>query len=207
MPKPLKEIIEEHEEYEGKNRRLEETNDRLRKQIINWKRQARYDDLTGLMRRGTFDRLVKKLVERSKKINAPLGYILVDIDHFKSVNDTYGHDVGDEVLKEVAYVLGEGVRESDVVGRKLAGRLGGEEMALLLPNTDVDGTKAVAERLRKAIQKHFKDKKVNVTISAGISEYIPEKGEGISGISEALYKTADEKLYKAKEGGRNKVVY
>ncbi|MCD4759769.1 GGDEF domain-containing protein [archaeon] len=200
MVKPLKDIIDEHRE-------LNERNKRLIKDVLKWKKTARYDDLTGLMRRGTFDTLMERLVQRSKRIGTPLSYILVDIDHFKKVNDTYGHDTGDEVLKEVSYLLNEGIRYSDIVARKFTGRIGGEEIALVLPGTDSKGASVVAERLRKSIEKHFKGKKVKITISAGVSSYTPEEGEGVSKVPLELYKTADKKLYEAKDSGRNKVVY
>jgi len=205
--KSLREILDEHKDYEGTNRRLNTENERLRADVIKWKRVARYDDLTGLMRRGTFETLVEKLVQRSKRNNMPLGYILVDIDHFKKVNDSYGHDIGDEVLREVAHLLNQGVRVSDVATRKYAGRQGGEEMVLVLPNTDLEGAKIVAERLRESIEKYFKDKKVKVTISAGVSSYLPSGDDKPGKVLEGLYKTADTKLYDAKNSGRNKVVY
>lgn len=205
--KSLNDLLKEHDSYEGENRRLKESNQKLRDDVVKWKRTARYDDLTGLMRRGTFDRLLERLVERSKRNNIPLSYVLVDIDHFKKVNDTYGHDKGDEVLKQVAYLLNSGVRLSDLACKKYTSRLGGEEMVIILPNTNINGAKIVAERLRKSIEDYFKKTQIKVTVSAGISSYIPEVGEGTSNIPEQLYKTADKKLYEAKEGGRNRVVY
>ncbi len=205
--KSLKDIIQDHDVYEGENRRLKTSNEVLREEVLKWKRRARYDDLTGLMRRGTFDRLLNRLVERSRKNNIPLSYILVDIDHFKKVNDTYGHDTGDEVLKEVSQLLNSSIRDSDVAVRRYTGRIGGEEIALVLPSTDGKGAKIVAERLRKNIEDYFKHKKVKVTISAGVADYEPEEDLNSERIPELLYKEADGKLYKAKEGGRNRVVY
>jgi|TARA_Y100000034_G_scaffold6338_1_gene6982 diguanylate cyclase (GGDEF)-like protein len=192
--KPLHEIIDEHRKYGDQNKSL-------REELSKWKKKAKYDDLTGLLRRKTFDDLLEKFVKRADKFNLPLSYILVDIDHFKKVNDTYGHDEGDKVLKEVAKVLADKVRDTDLIGSKIVGRYGGEEMSILLPNTDLEGAKIVGERLRKSIQEEFKGTKTKITISAGVSTYNPEES------IEQLYKSADEKLYRAKDQGRNKVIY
>ena len=149
---------------------------------------------------------VKLLKQICEKLEIPVeigGGVrsLVDIDHFKKVNDTYGHDEGDKVLKEVAKVLADKVRDTDLIGSKIVGRYGGEEMSILLPNTDLEGAKIVGERLRKSIQEEFKGTKTKITISAGVSTYNPEES------IEQLYKSADEKLYRAKDQGRNKVIY
>ena len=192
--KLLHEIIDEHRKYGDQNKSLKE-------ELSKWKKKAKYDDLTGLLRRQTFDDLLEKFIKRADKFNLPLSYILVDIDHFKKVNDTYGHDEGDKVLKEVAKVLADKVRDTDLIGSKIVGRYGGEEMSILLPNTDLEGAKIVGERLRKSIQEEFKGTKTKITISAGVSTYNPEES------IEQLYKSADEKLYRAKDQGRNKVIY
>jgi diguanylate cyclase (GGDEF)-like protein len=192
--KLLHEIIDEHRKYGDQNKSLKE-------ELSKWKKKAKYDDLTGLLRRQTFDDLLEKFIKRADKFNLPLSYILVDIDHFKKVNDTYGHDEGDKVLKEVAKVLADKVRDTDLIGTKIVGRYGGEEMAIILPNTDLEGAKVVGERLRKSIQEEFKDTKTKITISAGISTYNPKES------IEQLYKSTDEKLYQAKDQGRNKVIY
>ena len=132
---------------------------------------------------------------------------MVDIDYFKKVNDTYGHDVGDTVLQEVSKALNDNVRGSDFASRKIVGRLGGEEIMVALPNTGTEGAKIVGERLRTAISDlKFKNKGLKITISTGISTYHPGKSLE-ENLAEQLYKTADEKLYEAKEAGRNRVVY
>ena len=128
-----------------------------------------------------------------------------DIDFFKKVNDTYGHAVGDCVLKNVAKTIKKELREEDI-----ASRYGGEEFIFLLPHTNIEEARIVAERLRKAIEKkkiNIEDynientKEISVTISIGVSEF--NKADKMP---EILYKKADEALYQAKDGGRNRVV-
>ena len=132
-----------------------------------------------------------------------MALIILDIDHFKRVNDTHGHQAGDMVLVEAAKTLQEVCRKTDI-----AARYGGEEMAVVLPETDINGAEAAAEKIRKAIEcKDFElgdGKSVNITISLGISSLAPRM---IIGENEGhlLIKWADEALYKAKNEGRNRV--
>ena len=213
------EVLAAQEKYEGQNRRLLSDNQGLREEMLRWKRIARYDDLTNLMRRGTFETLMNRLVTRSRHTNTPISYILFDIDHFKKINDSLGHDGGDKVLQEVSYLLNGGVRVTDVAIRKFAGRIGGEEIALVLPNTTQEGARIVAERLRRSIEDHFKGTDFPVTVSAGVSTYDPEFARERGKIPQPaletaakivghyLYVTADSNLYQAKSEGRNRVVW
>jgi len=197
--KPLHEIIEEH-------RRYEKANEQLREELKKWKREARYDNLTGLLRRQTFDSLLSKLIDRAKRFKKPLTFLLADIDYFKMINDTYGHQKGDEVLQLVSNTLAGNLRDTDLLGRGFVGRYGGEEIAIVLPNTDPENALMVAERLRAKIEELdpiSKKEGVKVTISIGVSAY---NSQGDSTV-EALYKSADKRLYKAKEEGRNRVKY
>lgn len=205
--KSLKDIISDHDKYERRNVSLEKSNEVLREEVTKWKRKARYDDLTGLLRRETFNNILKRFITRSNRTNTPLSYVLIDIDHFKKINDSYGHDKGDEVLREVSDILRTSVRDTDISTRKFVGRYGGEEIVVVLPNTDVAGAKIVGERIRKKVEEHFKAKNLAVTISAGVSSYSPKSSEDESEVVDVLYKTADDKLYTAKKTGRNKVVY
>ena len=128
--------------------------------------------------------------------------MMIDIDFFKKVNDTYGHAAGDEVLRSVAGIIKEHLRESDIPSR-----YGGEEFAVLLPYTKLDEAKIVGERLRKAVedaiisvnQDSVDKKDINVTISMGLAEYNREES------GEELFERADKALYDAKTGGRNRV--
>ncbi|MYL81849.1 diguanylate cyclase [Desulfovibrio aerotolerans] len=162
-------------------------------------RRAASDALTGLAnRRGFFENAVRAqaVAVRSK---APLGMIMVDVDHFKNVNDTYGHDVGDTVLRAVAGRLRDGVRLSDMVGR-----VGGEEFAVLCPGTDLAGGEELAERLRRALEVlciEAGDRRIRVTASFGVAVFI----DGLDAEPAACLARADKALYAAKRSGRNRV--
>jgi len=131
-----------------------------------------------------------------------LGLIMADIDYFKQVNDTYGHQAGDAVLRRVAEVLGMGLRECDVLGR-----FGGEEFVLILPNTEAESSVVLAERLRLAVaaeRVRFRKHVISVTISFGVSAYRLLADDRDTG--DALLQAADRALYAAKAAGRNRVV-
>lgn len=160
--------------------------------------QATRDPLTGLSNRNYFRNELKKFVSLSARYNRALSVIMLDIDFFKKINDTYGHDVGDNVLKGVAEILMRHVRTHDV-----AARFGGEEFVMLLPETSLGGAVVVAERIRTAVENvdfNSSGCRHNVTISIGVAEYL---GDGTD--VEEVIKKADEALYKAKSSGRNRV--
>ena len=164
---------------------------------------ATLDALTSLNNRRQFETRLKQEVAAAKRQQKPLCGMMIDIDFFKRVNDTYGHAAGDEVLKQTAAVIKELLRESDIPSR-----YGGEEFAILLPFTRLDEAKVVGERLRKAVEStpvtigedDARKKNINVTISMGIAEFNPEE------TGEELFERADKALYQAKESGRNRVV-
>ena len=168
-------------------------------------KDATLDALTGFYNRKQLEERIRQEVSSARRQNAPLCAIMMDIDFFKKVNDTYGHAVGDLVLKTVSKVMRSQLREYDI-----AGRYGGEEFAVLLPFTKINEAKMVAERLRSAIEDQnidisktnpdTTDKEISVTISMGVYELKPEDKD------EDLLKNADKGLYTAKETGRNKVV-
>ena len=157
------------------------------------------DALTGLANRGALNAKGPESFNRSSLLGLPLNFIVFDIDHFKKVNDTYGHPAGDYVLKEISSVIrARLIRENDFVARA-----GGEEFCLLLIGTPLNTTVEVAERLRQTIESHefqFEGKKIPVTISCGVSS----RKDGDTGW-ETIYKRADEALYESKRGGRNRV--
>ncbi len=155
------------------------------------------DQLTGLFNRRYFDMKLKEEVDRSARYGRPLSLVMGDIDKFKSYNDDFGHQKGDEVLRAVADLLKGSCRASDV-----AARYGGEEMVLILPETDLDGAFFVAEKARKAIEARAGDiAGRKVTISMGLASF----GPGADGPAE-LIAAADKALYKAKEEGRNRCI-
>ncbi|MBS3821777.1 MAG: diguanylate cyclase [Planctomycetes bacterium] len=158
---------------------------------------ASRDPLTGFLnRRAFFDACEDVLVEAAEK-EQYTACIMIDLDHFKSVNDTYGHQVGDEVLRRAANAVTDTVRSGDIVGR-----YGGEEFAVILPNQNSRETAVVAERLRATIES-WPMPNVQVTASIGVSAASPMM---IGDVMQDLIKSADEALYEAKETGRNRVV-
>jgi diguanylate cyclase (GGDEF)-like protein len=159
-------------------------------------RLAITDGLTGLHNRAFFTNELQQEFQRAESEERPLSVVLCDIDFFKSVNDTYGHGVGDEVLKRVADALKGGTRDFDVVAR-----YGGEEFVLLLRGAPNDVAARVAERLRVAIEEaRFDVEDLRVTASFGLCSYGPD-----CVAPDVLIKRADDELYRAKESGRNRV--
>jgi diguanylate cyclase len=159
------------------------------------RRLANNDGLTGLQnRRRTTERLETE-VARSRRYGVPLSIALCDVDHFKQVNDRFGHNMGDEVLVRVAHQLQNTLREVDLVGR-----WGGEEFLVLLPDTDQAGAKVVGERLRAAIEAlpSFQGGPENITCSVGMAVF--DANDSTSGFVDR----ADQALYRAKKGGRNR---
>ncbi len=168
-------------------------------------KHATLDALTGFYNRRQLEERIKQEVANAKRQRAPLCGIMTDIDFFKKVNDTYGHAVGDLVLKTIAKVIRGQLREYDI-----AGRYGGEEFSILLPFTKINEAQMVAERLRKSIENKVIDiskvnpesevKTIKVTLSLGVYEIKDSDKD------EDLLKKADKALYQAKNTGRNKVV-
>ena len=161
-------------------------------------RLATTDGLTGLVNRRTFNAQLVARLREAHRYRRQLSLLLLDVDHFKKVNDSYGHPAGDAVLRGVAAVASRQARETDLVAR-----YGGEEMALVLPETDAAGARAIAERLRAAVAaaEHVTEQgTLRVTASIGIATW---PGGGPS--PEDLLESADRALYRAKQGGRNRV--
>ena len=166
------------------------------RQRRHWEKIASCDDLTGLLSRRTFIEKAYKSIANPKIETHSL--LMVDIDHFKSINDTYGHQLGDDVLRQVAKTLKSGIRETDVIGR-----LGGEEFAILMPGLPVDRAHVVANRLLQTVADNelwFNDNVINVTISIGIAA-----STDVLDSWDALLENADKALYSAKREGRNLV--
>lgn len=162
-------------------------------------RQAVTDELTGLANHGRFQELLSAEAEQVRRYHHPLGLIMVDIDNFKTINDTFGHPQGDVVLRRVADVLHENSRDADSPAR-----YGGEELALILPHTDLEGAYAIAERVREAIEglvipRNDGGEALRVTASVGVAA-------STEGSKDALIAAADNALYEAKRRGKNRTI-
>lgn len=159
---------------------------------------SRTDKLTGLANRGYWQERLVQAFSLFKRYQTPHCLIMFDIDHFKKVNDTYGHLAGDLVIQDIASLLSASVRSSDI-----AGRYGGEEFAIILPETDLEGTLVFAERLRQAIEGlviQYEQQQLKVTISLGIAQL-----SSATTSEQAWLQAADQALYSAKNSGRNRV--
>ena len=179
-------------EFASSKRALERANEQLAKLSMT-------DRLTGLLNRGTWENLVDAEYERFRRYGHATSLVMFDIDHFKSVNDTYGHLAGDEVIRHTAEVTRNNIRQSDS-----AGRYGGEEFGIILPETDAESARVICERIREAIEKSTVNTTagdIGYTVSMGIAQLTDSPENYMQWMQKA-----DEALYKAKESGRNKVV-
>jgi two-component system cell cycle response regulator len=173
------------EELRATNKRLEEL--------------SNTDGLTKLYNRRYFMELLELEFQRARRYDSNMAFVMIDIDHFKNFNDTYGHLLGDRILIEIASILQENLRVHDIVGR-----YGGEEFALLTPETDQKGALVVAERYRRRIEDFVLmegEKHLKITISLGIACYPHQQINSV----DDLIRLADNALYKAKRNGRNRV--
>jgi len=162
---------------------------------------ASTDSLTGILNRRAFTERLKAELERAGRENAPLSIIMADIDHFKRVNDEYGHQAGDRVLQEFSRRLMKPARPYDFLGR-----YGGEEFIACLPNTNEEQARSIAERLRRGVEEtavsRSDDANIQITASFGTASYRAEDGKDDV---DQIIKRADDALYKAKREGRNRV--
>ena len=161
--------------------------------------QATTDRMTKLFSHHFFEKALDDELSRAKRYGTIFSLIMFDIDHFKTFNDTYGHLQGDIIIKQIAKILLNSIRQID-----FAARYGGEEFTVILPQVDINGAVIVAERLRKKIADHEfpgDEKSLHVTISLGVTEYNSEKVHSLS----QLVNEVDKALYESKEAGRNRV--
>ncbi|WP_299935010.1 GGDEF domain-containing protein [uncultured Nitratireductor sp.] len=179
---------------EGKLRAMTET---LSARSESLQHAALTDSLTGMQNRRFFDDALREYLQEFRRIEKPVGLMVLDLDHFKQVNDTHGHDVGDDVLREVARCLKDLTRYHDVVAR-----MGGEEFAVVAPNMNNESLVKLAERIRRAVSQlliEASNVNIRVTISVGLSIWDGRES------AEEFYRRADKMLYEAKRLGRNRV--
>ncbi|MCP5409188.1 MAG: GGDEF domain-containing protein [Chromatiaceae bacterium] len=207
MHREVQKVIDDTRTMEQSQRKLEsqmssvlDEVETLRKELEQVREESLTDALTGLSNRKAFDVALMSVFEECKAQESVFCLLLADIDHFKRFNDTFGHMVGDKVLRFVGSTL-----KSCVKGKDTAARYGGEEFAVILPHTDSAGSSALAEQIRKAISSgKLKNRESGesygrLTISIGISQLRPGDSP------DDLIRRADEALYKAKQNGRNRV--
>ena len=152
------------------------------------------DSLTKIYNRSKFESSLDYEIERARRYGNPLSLIIFDIDHFKSINDTYGHLIGDSVLMEIANLVKNNIRSTDIFAR-----WGGEEFVILAPNINKEQARILAEKIRRLIANHRFKYVDHVTVSLGVTEFLPTDNK------ESFIKRADEALYLAKRKGRNRV--
>lgn len=184
----------------------EQSNSELQREIrrrqqlekeLKW--QAQTDPLTGLFNRRQYELLFNQEMASARRNKTPLTLGLIDLDHFKAINDKYGHDLGDHVLCQVADILQQPLRDSDIIGR-----FGGEEFIIILPRTDVDQARVVAERMRLALSETIvshQGQTVVVSATFALAELTPEDKD-----INSVIRRADDALYEGKDSGRNCVV-
>ena len=173
---------------------------RLRDSLSDVKREAKTDGLTGLCNRKAFDVRLRRAMSAAKADGVPVSILMIDVDHFKRVNDTHGHHVGDLVLRLIGRLLSENVK-----GRDTAARYGGEEFAIILAGATGQAAAIVAEQIREALAskslgtKALGEGRASVTVSVGVAEFRP------GDLATSLITRADDALYRAKRDGRNRV--
>lgn len=207
MLKETEKVIEETHAMEQSQKHFEKQIvsvmaeiDTLRKELDQVKEESKIDTLTGISNRKAFDAKLEHTILKSRENNKPFSLLILDIDHFKKFNDTYGHLVGDKVLRYVAGSFKDNVKGNDFVAR-----FGGEEFAIILPDTNINGALIVSQQIREAIsagkltEKGAETSYGRITISIGTTQF------RASDLSHELLSRADKALYLAKERGRNRV--
>jgi diguanylate cyclase (GGDEF)-like protein len=195
----LSQVMDANEHLQGRLNRAEAIVKQQANEISIYMSEARTDSLTCLPNRRAFDEDLARRVAEQRRYRRPVSVLMVDVDHFKKFNDTYGHLVGDEVLRQVAALLRQTMRESDLVAR-----FGGEEMAVVMPGTSIADARLGAERARQAIESAcftVDGQDLHVTVSVGTAECLVEEE------IEQLVRRADSALYAAKQAGRNRAYW
>lgn len=181
--------------------RIKQLQDELRERMHELDLLASTDPLTGLYNRRFFFQRMEEELSRANRTGNPICLAYIDIDHFKLINDTYGHQAGDAILMQASQIMTHLLRRSDVLGR-----IGGEEFLILLPDTNGAGGERIAERLRQRVEEAsfvFEETVIDVTISIGVYHATDPLVLGV----DELVQRADAALYAAKQGGRNRIVF
>ncbi|MBL7000238.1 MAG: diguanylate cyclase [Gammaproteobacteria bacterium] len=177
---------------------MEQESDQLQQKLTENRQKLMFDALTGVRSRLAYDELLDQELTRWSRYQETFSFAILDIDHFKRVNDVFGHNAGDKALQVVANMLARHIRKTDLLFR-----IGGEEFVLLLPKTSLDHATPLVEKIRNSVTSanfRFKQEKVDITLSAGLTAILP--GDDC----ETIYERADSALYQAKNGGRNQLI-
>ncbi len=177
---------------------MERESDELQKKLNENRQKLMYDTLTGVRSRLSYDEVLEQELQRFERYHEPFSFAILDIDHFKRVNDRFGHNAGDKALQIVAKMMSRHIRKTDFLFR-----IGGEEFVLILPKTSLQNARPLVESIRSSVggaSFHFKKEKVDISLSAGLTEM------GAQDNAETIYERADRALYDAKEGGRDQLV-
>ena len=190
----ITELEETKEQLRNINRAMKNKVDELYSMTSSLEEKANKDNLTGIANRDGFEESFSLEIKRARENNLPLSLMLFDIDHFKSVNDTYGHQAGDNILIEMASIVSSNIKSNDMFAR-----WGGEEFILLMPNTTLEGAFSLSEKLRRMIEAHHFSYTDSITASFGVAEFQADDNKT------SLFQKADDALYAAKKNGRNRV--
>ncbi len=177
---------------------MEQESEQLKKKLSENRKKLMFDTLTGVRNRLSYDEILEQELSRYARYRETFSYALLDIDHFKRINDEYGHNAGDKALQIVAQMMSRNIRKTDFLFR-----IGGEEFVLILPKTALESAAPLVEKIRKSVGEtnfHFKQQKVNISLSVGLS-CIRSNDTAVS-----IYERADNALYQAKNSGRDKLV-
>jgi len=190
----ITELEETKEQLKRINTIMKNKVDELHDMTNSLEEQATRDKLTGIYNRDKFEELISVLIRNAGKYNTPLSLIILDVDFFKNINDTYGHQAGDIVLQELSKLLSSNLKKNDIFAR-----WGGEEFVILLPNTDLEGAYLFAQKLRALVKTHHFTSIENITASFGVGELREYEN------SLTLFEKVDKALYVAKNNGRDRV--
>ncbi len=177
---------------------MEQESDQLQQKLSENRQKLMFDTLTGVRSRLSYDEVLEQELLRWSRYQDDFSFAILDIDHFKRVNDQFGHNAGDKALQIVAKMMSKNIRKTDFLFR-----IGGEEFVLLLPKTNLQSAQPLVEKIRTSVSSssfHFKQEKVDISLSAGLTAIIA--GDD----TESIYERADKALYDAKNGGRNQLV-
>jgi two-component system cell cycle response regulator len=194
----LSTLVAENMHLRQEYQKVRRINEELERNCTELERLASYDPLSGLLNRRTLFHRIDVEIERAVRLGFPLTGMMIDIDHFKRVNDNFGHQCGDMIIREIGARLSKSLRKYDY-----AGRYGGEEFYVLFPNTSSETARLIAERFRREMEESsfvFGSETMYVTVSVGIAQYNP--GE----TPDKWISRADAAMYRAKQRGRNQVV-